>query len=221
MITVEQAVHDHYPTVHFGVLCIEGFQPRSGAAFGAIKAAEIERVRAQYPDYERKAFVQTEPVSQYAGYYKRFKKTYHVLQQFETIVVKGSPLPDADPLVQVLYLTEIKHRLLIAGHDLDRVALPLTIFLSQGGERYTGASGREIELKADDICMRDGDDVILSIIYGQDFRTRMTPETRNALYLIDGVDGIMPELVEPALEDMQAYLRAFDPAVRVSYVGVL
>jgi DNA/RNA-binding domain of Phe-tRNA-synthetase-like protein len=221
MITIEQAVHDRYPTAHFGVLCVEGFHPSPGADFGSLKAAEIARVRAQCPAYDRKTFLQTEPVSCYAGYYKRFKKTYHVLQQFETIVVKGNPLPAADPLVQVLYLTEIKHRLLIAGHDLDRIALPLTIFLSQGGERYTGASGREIELKANDICMRDGDEVILSIIYGQDFRTRMTPETHNALYLIDGVDGITPELIKPALEDMQIYLRTFDPAVRVNYVGVL
>ena len=221
MITVEQSVHDRYPTAQFGVLCVEGFQPRPDADFAAVKAAEIERVRTQYPDYERKAFVQTEPVSHYAAYYKRFKKTYHVLHQFETIVVKGNSLPDAEPLVQVLFLTEIKHRVLIAGHDLDQIALPLTIHLSQGGEGYTGASGREIELKSDDICMRDADDIILSIIYGQDYRTRMTEMTRNALFLVDGVDGITEALIRPALEDMVGYLRVFDPDVRVSYMAVL
>ena len=221
MITVAPRVYAHYSTVCFGVLYVEGFTARDTTAFAAIRDAEIAAIRADHPDYVRADFVQTQPTRAYVQYYKRFQKTYHVLQQLESIVLKDKTIPDAHPLVQALLLTEVKHMLLIACHDVDSIEGQLTIDLADGGEPFQSASGREIMLPARDICMIDAREHILSIIYGQDSRTRVQPDTRNALYLIDGVEGVTADQMMEGLGTLLGYLRAFDPGLQPVRMDVL
>src|SRR5215831_18984840 len=104
MIPVENRVFENYPGAHFGILYVENFEVVNLTDFAMVKATEIENLKKQYSHYERKTFVQTDPVCHYVRYYKSFKKTYHVLQQFESILLKDKTIPDADPLVQVLFL---------------------------------------------------------------------------------------------------------------------
>lgn len=221
MIRVEDSVYKKYPSVCFGLLCVRNFEAGSSHDFEAVKAAEIEGLKRQYSNYDRKEFVLTDPAIHYVRYYRSFKKTYHVLQQLESILLKDKTIPNAEPLVQTLFLTEVKHLLLIAGHDLDCVVQPLSVGLAQGGERYIGAAGQELELKKDDIYLRDAEGIMVSIIYGQDFRTRITPKTRNVMYLIDGVEGITETSMRAGLEEMLRYLRVFDPAVEPIFMDVI
>lgn len=221
MIAVAPRVYTHYPTVCFGVLHIEGFAPRDPNTFSTVRDAEIAALRARHAGYRRAEFVQTEPTRSYVKYYKRFQKTYHVLQQLESIVLKDKTIPDAHPLVQALLLTEVQHMLLIACHDLDTIQGPLTIDVADGGEPFRRASGSETTLDARDICMREGDEFILSIIYGQDSRTRIAPHTRNALYLIDGVEGVTASRMMEGLHSLLGILRAFDPDLQPVHLEVI
>jgi len=43
----------------------------------------------------------------FAQYYKRFDKTYHVLQQVESIALKGKHLPSMSPLVDSNLIAEM------------------------------------------------------------------------------------------------------------------
>lgn len=221
MITVANSIYETYPGACFGILSVRGFEAKNVSDFTAVKEAEVQAIRNRYPNYERKDFVQTDPVCHYVRYYKSFKKTYHVLHQLESILLKDKTIPDTDPLAQALFLAEVKHMLLIAGHDLDAAVEPLTMKLSRGGERYAGKSGQEIELKEDDIYLRDEKGIMVTIIYGQDDRTRITQNTRNVIYVIDGVDGITDDRLTACLEDILRYVRVFDPAVEPTYMGIL
>ena len=127
----------------------------------------------------------------------------------------------AMPLVQALFLTEIATSLLIAGHDLKTAVSPFSIEMSRGGEAYTGTDGRDIVLKPDDICMRDGENFILSIIYGQDERTRITERTTDVLYLIDGVPGLEESHVKQGLDTLLACVRVFNPEIDPELMAVL
>ena len=60
----------------------------------------------------------------YDTYYKRFKKTYHVQLQLESIVFKGKSIPSVAALVEAMFMAEIKNMLLTAGHDLEACRCP-------------------------------------------------------------------------------------------------
>jgi len=220
VIPVEQQVFEMYPGAGFGVLCVHGFHGHRTAAFTAVKEQELASIRRRLEGYDRKALTATEPVCHYVSYYKRFKKTYHVLHQLESILA-GKSIPDGFPLVESMFLAEVKHALLMAGLSLDEMDPPFTIGVAQGDEHYIGAAGEDVHVKASDIFLRDRMGIVLSTIYGQDSRTRITEKTENAMFLVDGVDGIAKDMIFSALEDILKYLRLFVPAVEVTCMDVL
>lgn len=58
--------------------------------------AELDALREKYADYDRKAVFGENP---YFRFFKKFKKTYPVMQQFESVLFKGRPFPEEDPVM--------------------------------------------------------------------------------------------------------------------------
>lgn len=218
MIDLHPDINQRYADAPFGILLLHGVHTdaQSQAAFAALLQQEIKSLRESCAGYERKAFCQTDTaMSAYIRYYKRYKKTYHVLPQLESIL-NGKPFPDTLPLIQALFMAELKTSLLIAGHDLRKCRPPLTILPAAGGETYEGSGGRAVAVKPADICLRDQNGFILSILYGQDEQTRITDATEDVLYLIDGVPGLTTAQVENGLDTLLGYVRTFAPEVTVT-----
>lgn len=206
-----------YPCTPFGILRVENFSPTPQGLqeFQKIKNQEIAEIRKKYSAYDRKEFSKKDPIgSHYVRYYKKFNKTYHVMHQLESIL-RGQEIQNGNPLVQILFLTELKHSILIACHDMDLTEGELTIGISREGETFLGAGEREVRLKDKDIILKDQKNILISIIYGQDHHTRITGETKNALYVVDGVPGLSKDAVEKTLEDITEYLHILDPQVKV------
>jgi len=95
-----------------------------------------EHLRKQFAGQDRAA-VASHPVLQiYSEYYKRFKKTYHVQLQLESIVLKGKSIPTMAALVESMFMAEVKNMLLTVGRDLDTLQLPLTLDVTTGKESF-------------------------------------------------------------------------------------
>jgi DNA/RNA-binding domain of Phe-tRNA-synthetase-like protein len=156
----------------------------------------------------------------YSNYYKRFKKTYHVQLQLESIVWKGKLIPSVSALVECMFMAEVKNMLLTAGHDLDRLHLPLALDVSNGSETYTLMRGDQQTLKEGDMFIRDQEGVISSIIYGPDRRTQITPETRNVIFTVYAPVGIDRSAVEGHLDDIRDCVLLVSPQARLELLHV-
>lgn len=223
MIHLHQNVEQSWPGARFGVLVLRGFapQPGTGEAFARQAEAELEALRSRHRDYDRKRFCQSDGVmAAYTKYYKKFKKSYFVLLQLESIL-RGKGIPEAPPLVQALFLTELQSGMLLAGHDLQGLFPPLSIECAQGGERCSVAGTGEVSLKAGDIAMRDERGFFLSMIYGQAERTRITPGTSDVFFLVDGVPGLDGACYEKTLERLLSNVRLFQPDAQPERMEIL
>ena len=210
-----------YPNAHVGVLAMrEVSNPPSHAELDQRKIALEQDLRSRYADQDRAALVQLPILQAYAAYYRRFKKTYHVQLQLESIVFKGKSIPSVAALVEAMFMAEIKNLLLTAGHDLDLLQLPLTLDVAHGDERYTLLRGQEQELKADDMFIRDGAGVISSIIYGPDQRTAINAQTRSVVFTVYAPDGIADETVANHLRDLQANVLLIAPGAHTELLQV-
>ena len=150
----------------------------------------------------------------YGQYYKRFKKTYHVRQQLESVIFKGKSIPSVTPLVEAMFMAELKNGLLTAGHDLEQVQGSLTLDAADGQETYTMINGKEQTLKERDMFLRDDVGVLSSVIYGPDQRTRIVPATKNAVFTVYAPAGITEALVKEHLRTLYEYIKlAFPQAV--------
>jgi DNA/RNA-binding domain of Phe-tRNA-synthetase-like protein len=161
------------------------------------------------------------PVLQaYAAHYRRFRKTYHVELQLESVLFKGRAIPRSPALVCAMVAAELRNLLLTAGHDLAAVEAPIILDTATGGERYLLLNGREEELKAGDMMMRDRQGVISSVIYGPDHRTRITPDTRDAVFAVYAPAGIGDALVRRHLEDLRDAVLLVTPDASIEALDV-
>ncbi len=173
------------------------------------EALELERRRVE--EDLRTLFGETgvrghEIMQAYQKYYKKFKKTYHVLHQVES-VIKGKAAPSGASLVEAMFMAELRSMLLTAGHDLDCIREPLQIDVSRDGDNYVRINGAEQVLKPGDMVIRDTEGIISSIVYGPDQRTRIHRDTRNVLFTVYGVPGISPPAMERHLQGIEANVK--------------
>ncbi|HEX9106033.1 MAG TPA: phenylalanine--tRNA ligase beta subunit-related protein [Longimicrobiales bacterium] len=202
-----------YPTAQAGVLVVRGV---SNPPEHPGQAALEQRLRERYAGQDRAA-LRRDPVFQaYAAYYRTYKKTYHVQLQLEAVVFKGQPLPRASALVTAMFMAELEHGLLTAGHDLARVALPATLDAALGGETYVTLRGETATLKAGDMFIADQAGILSAILSGPDQRTRLTPDTRAALFTVYGPPGLPRAAMAAHLDALAANVRAVAPEAEVA-----
>jgi DNA/RNA-binding domain of Phe-tRNA-synthetase-like protein len=207
MIKISEAVKAAYPGANFGVLTIGGLRSNSDRSImDYIIKDEIGLIREAHHNYERKAALATEPLCHYAAYYKKWGKSYHVLGQLESILLKGKGIPPVGAPIEAMFLAEVKNLLLTAGHDLDLLDGDLTVDIAAEPLSYMGISGKDQQLVKSDLYLSDKQGVLSSVIGGPDFRTRITDATQNALYFIYGVEGVGVPLISSHLKTIESYL---------------
>jgi DNA/RNA-binding domain of Phe-tRNA-synthetase-like protein len=210
-----------YPGAAVGILAMRGVaNPKSLPAFDERKAELERRLRSQFSDLDRAALRALPTLQAYHAYYKRFKKTYHVQLQLESVVFKGKAIPRVAALVEAMFVAELKNQLLTAGHDLEVVERPVGIDVADGSERYTRINGQEQQLKKGDMMITDAEGVISSVLYGPDRRTRIGPETQQVLFTTYAVPGIGEEGVWEHLRDIEELVLLIAPQAQVETMEV-
>ena len=203
-----------YPGACVGVLVLDQVtNPAQSPALEACKTALQDELRARFTD---EALIKSDLVIQaYSDYYKRFKKTYHIALQLESVALKGKPIPSVAALVECMFMAELADRMLTAGHDLDVVRGDLVVAVADGSEVYTLLRGVEQQAKPADLCIRDDAGIISSIVYGPDARTQITAATTRALFTVYAPPGVGETRVRDHLARICEYVRLFSPQARV------
>lgn len=221
MIKISNDLKLTYPNAKFGILIIKDvvnlpIHPE----FINTKTLITENLLKEYENYDRKEFVKSEPVCFYKDYYKKFKKTYPVLLQLESIVVKANPLPNVSTLVESMFIAELKNMLLTAAHDFDKIQFPLQLRLSQDNESFIGISGREQFTTANDMMLADENGIISSILNGPDHRTQVTGSTKNVVFYVYAPNGIDNYTITNHLNDIISYVSIFSPDAKVDLLNI-
>ncbi len=221
MFEVTSAWKSAFPETHAGVLIMRDvINPAHHSELEKHKTELEEQLRSQFSGQDRAAMSNHPVLQAYNAYYRRFKKTYHVQLQLESIAWKGKSIPSVSALVEAMFMAEMKNMLLTAGHDLDVLHLPLTLDVSNGTESYTLMRGNAQVLKADDMMISDGMGVVSSIVYGPDQRTQITDGTRNVVFTVYAPAGINEQAVTQHLHDIQKYVVIIAPQAQVELLKV-
>lgn len=215
-LNVSKSWKTAYPGAVAGIMALKNItNPKKSVELENKKRALENLLRCQFSSRSELAAL---PIIQaYTAYYKAFRKNYHVLFQLESIALNGKPIPSVVPLVEAMFIAELKNRLLTAGHDCDTLELPITLDISKGHEQFIMLNGREQILKPRDMMMTDNQGVISSVIYGPDRRTRISQETKNSLFVVYAPPGVHEDHVTQHLQDIKMYVELFSPSVSVDY----
>lgn len=222
MLNISDKLLETYPAAHFGLLVMHNvINPHSHPAL-EIRKRELEQaIRERFGTKDSGYLENTPPFPPYIKYYKKFDKTYHVIGQLKSIVFKEKSIPSVAGLVEAMFIAELKNGMLTAGHDLDKIAIPLTVNVADGNEYYTLMRGTEQALKSGDMFISDTKGILSSIIYGPDQRTQITPETTNVLFTVYAPDGINPVDVENHLADIRDLVKLLSPEASIDTLKVV
>ncbi len=205
-----------HPGAAIGLLEVSGFDNQSVSARLNERKQEIEAsLRERYQGFTRKEFLALPVMNVYDRYYARFDKTYHVQLQLESIVLKGKSLPDVSPAVDANFMAEIETLVLTAGHDVQKLIEPVIIDVSRPGDEMTQMNGTTRAIRPGDMLMRDAEAISCTILYGQDARSPITPNTTHILYVSYVPAGIPAEIVDQQLGTIEEYLRLVSTAFKV------
>lgn len=221
MIKILPVVKEVYTNASFGIMVAQEVNAAADRSrMDILKNTEIDRIKTEHKEYERKTAINSEPVCHYVTYYKKFKKTYPVLLQLESILLKDKGIPNVGIPVEAMFLAEVNNQLLTAGHDLNQIDGDITMNIATGTENYRGISGKDQQLTQNDLFLSDKSGILSSVLNGPDYRTRITDTTQNALYFVYGVDGITKEQIRNHLANIRYYLMTTIPDIKIQAVEV-
>ncbi len=210
-----------YHDAHAGVLVMrEAANPAHHAELEKRKTALEAELRLRFAGQDRAALSGHPVLQAYEAYYRRFKKTYHVQLQLESILFKEKSIPGVAALVEAMFMAEMDDLLLTAGHDLDTLQLPLTLDVAKGTESYILLRGEAQTPKAGDMLISDGKGIISSIVYGPDQRTQISVGTRNVIFTVYAPPGISEGAVEKHLQGIRDNVLLIAPEAHVELLKV-
>ena len=141
-ISATEAWQSAHPGAMIGLLELSGMENNHAAPVLDQRERETEaRLRERYKGFARQDFLALPVMEAYASYYKRFEKTYHVLLQVESIVLRGKSLPNVSPLVSANFTAEVETLVLTAGHDAQKMEGAITIDVSRQGDQMIQMNG--------------------------------------------------------------------------------
>lgn len=223
-ISVTDVWRELYPGGIIGLLELSGVENvATSTRLDEAKRQMESRLRQRYAGFTRPDFLSLPVMAAYERYYRGFDKTYHVLLQVESIVLKGKSLPNVSPLVDANFMAEVETLVLTAGHDVARLKEDIMMDVSHPGERMVQMNGTDKAILAGDMVMRDALGICCSILYGQDNRSPITEETSSVLYVAYAPPGVGAAAVEAQLRQIEAYVRLFAPLAvgeQVRYEGL-
>jgi DNA/RNA-binding domain of Phe-tRNA-synthetase-like protein len=221
MFIVSDSWKEAYPGAAVGILAMgDVANPKHHPALDRQKEQLENELRSRFASLDRAALKALPIIQAYNSYYKRFKKTYHVLLQLESVVLKGKSIPRVAALVEAMFAAELKNLLLTAGHDLEVLKPPLRIDVADGSENYTRIDGQEQTPQPKDMLIADTQGIISTVLYGADYRTRITSKTERVFFTVYAPPGIGEQSVYDHLQDIQAYVFLIAPEAEVELMEV-
>ena len=184
------------------------------AAFRALVESEIALLKEKYPadSYDRKAVW---GVNRYYRFFKKFKKTYPVMLQFESVVLKDRPFPDFNPIYEIAFLMEITTFVLSGTHDADCISGDVVLYIADSKEDFAGMR-ETLHTYPNDFCARDDEGIIFSLIAGTDKRTCAKAYSCNVLYPIFCTPDMPHEEIEKAMETVCRYVKVLCPEAEIN-----
>ena len=173
----------------------------------------VAALREQYREYVRADVFGQNP---YFRYFRKFKKTYPVMMQFESVLLKGREFPRWNAVTAVPFLAELETHVLTGTHDVEQLLGPAELYLAQAKEPFVGLRGDLVHTYPGDLCARDEGGIIFSMIAGADARTCARQTSRHVFYPVFGVPGQDPAALRPMQERLAEYARILAPDAEVS-----
>ncbi len=124
------------------------------------------------------------------------------------IVLRGSEIRSISPLVDLYNLISIKYIIPVGAEDLDKMEGDLELTFATGSEKYIPLGEKENNPpdKGEIIYEDDAGVICRRWNWREGDRTKITPETKNAVVVIESIASIP---IEGAVEELNSFIKKY------------
>jgi DNA/RNA-binding domain of Phe-tRNA-synthetase-like protein len=221
----DRAVLERYPTIHAGVVHLDGLTdapapPGLGERYRAAQAEVAQRLAttpiAALPSIAawRRAF---------AAFGAKPTQYRCAAEALLRRLSKQGDLPSVNTLVDIGNLVSIRYALPVAVVDLAGVAAPITVRFATGSESFTDLGGVQAGMpEPGEVVFVDREEVACARrwCWRQSAQSATRPGTSEALVIVEGLHEGAEADVAAAREELVELLARFRPAARVTTYGL-
>lgn len=204
--------HADHPGSRAAAIRYANLVQRETDAFRVMKRDLEAYLREEFGSLSRSQLQAHPSLAPYEQYDKRFGQNYHVGMQIRSIAQKGKEIPERNPMIEAMFMTELRTGVLASVNDADRITFPISVDSTDGTEHYLRYDGVEESCKPGDQMMRDATGAILtSISQGPTATALVTDQTTSAIYSFYFPTGVTDQTIETAFAYLDTCIRSFAP----------
>lgn len=203
--TIDNKVFEILPDLVIGIPIIRGFDNTKGKKDSVKMLREIEKNLKESMTIDQ--FWQEQRIMIYCDAFKKFgtdpeiRRPAHIA--LAKRVLEGGDLPDINPMVNIYNAISLKYLTPFGGENLDVLKGDFRLFVAVGGEQWfpIGSDKPKPALPGELVW---GDDLDLStraLNWRQCDRTKMTEETSNGFFIMDGFENRNKDVMERASKE--------------------
>ena len=206
-------IFDRFPGLILGMVVVTGLDNRQQNEDLQRKIREMEEKIQK--DFSSET-LSTHPNIQawrkaYSAFGAKPKKYKSSIESLYRMILKGIELKSINTLVDIYNYVSLKHKIPLGGDDLDKVDGNITLCFACGDEPFTPLNSLETEtVKKGEVIYMDEKEVLCRRWNWRECdKTKMTPESKNAVLVLEGLPPVGRKDVESAAEDLSVLVRKF------------
>jgi lysyl-tRNA synthetase class 2 len=209
--SVHSDIFDRFPGLNLGMVVVSGIDNRG-------QSEDLQRKTREKEEEIQQNFL-SETLSlhpniqtwrrAYAAFGAKPKKFKSSIESLYRMVLKGMELRSINLLVDIYNYVSLSHIIPLGGDDLDKVAGSISLCFACGDEPFTPLNSLETEIVNEgEVIYTDEKEVLCRRWNWRECdKSKMTPETKNAVLILEGLPPVRREDIEPAAEDLRILIR--------------
>ncbi len=214
LLSVDERIFEEFPGVRIGVIAAHGVDNRGeNPEIRRLLEAEQRRVAGELAGV---TIVEHPRVAPWRDAYRRFgakpKKYRSSIENLVRRVLKGSALPSISPLVDLYNVVSLRHLLPVGGEDLERVEGPMVLTFAGEDEPPVLLLGERQErppYPGEVIYRDDAGTLCRRWNWKEADRTKLTPDTRHAVLVIEALPPAGEAELAAALDDLAGLIERY------------
>lgn len=172
---------------------------------------ELIKIHEQAKNYNRDDVFKN---NTYYKYFKKFKKTYPVMMQYESFI-NGRDFPIDRTLNVIPFLIELETHVLLGAHDADCIKGNLIFYNESEKKPFSGLFNKDAHTYLNDITGKDDMGIIISMIAGADDRTCLHENSNHLLYLIFGTHDTSVNMIQDIIVTIEKRVKILNPRAKI------
>jgi len=211
--SVHSEIFDRFPGLILGAIFVSGIENGEQSMDFQRKVRKIEEeIRQNYfsETLSKHPNIQAWRLA-YSTFGAKPKKYKSSIESLFRMVLKGMELRSINTIVDIYNYVSLKHKIPLGGDDLDKVDGDITLCFACGDESFTPLNSIETEtVKEGEVIYKDEKEVLCRRWNWRECdKTKMTPVTKNAVLVLEGLSPVGQEDIESAAENLSALVRNY------------